>query len=140
MTGAPRMEKRLLQIAVAAAALVPVAAGVAGAIWGPVIAGSFTGAALDSHFRYLSGVLLGVGLAYWSLIPAIEREGSRLFMLTLIVVIGGFCRAIGALIHGLPGPAMSAALVMELVVAPGVYLWQTRIARLASMDAPSPWR
>jgi hypothetical protein len=102
---------------------------------GPAMVGSFFGAPLDSHFRYLSGLLLGVGLAYWSLVPGIERQGSRISMLTLIVVIGGFCRAMGMLTNGLPGPAMSAAVVMELVVTPAIYLWQTRVARLALADA-----
>jgi hypothetical protein len=134
------MEKRLLQIAVAACALVPVLVGIAGVIWGPAVAGSIVGAAFDSHFRYLSGLLAGVGAAYWWLVPAIEREGQRFFLLTVIVVVGGFCRAMGLLIDGPPGVGMSAALALELIVAPGLYLWQTRLARRASMDASAARR
>lgn len=134
------MEKRLLQLVVVLAAFVPVLAGAMGVMRGPGMAGVVFGAAADSQFRYLSGVLIGVGAAYWLLVPAIEREGQRLFMLTLIVVVGGFCRAIGMLFDGPAGPVSYAALAMELVVAPGVYLWQARLAHRASMDAPSPWR
>jgi len=134
------MEKRLLQIVVIITALVPILAGLAGVMWGPAMAGYFVGAAYDSHFRYLSGILIGIGGAYWSLVPAIEREGARLSMLTLIVVIGGGCRALGMLVNGPPGAGMSGALVIELIVAPAVYLWQMRIARLASMDAPTAER
>ncbi|MDR3512674.1 MAG: DUF4345 domain-containing protein [Caulobacteraceae bacterium] len=139
------MEKRLLQTAIIVAALVPILAGLAGVVWGPAMAGSIVGAAFDSHFRYLSGLLIGVGAAYWSLAPSIEREGQRLFMLTLIVVVGGFFRALGMLIDGPPGVGMSLALALELIVAPALYVWQTRIARLtqgppASMDATTPWR
>jgi hypothetical protein len=133
------MEKRLLRIVVVLAAIVPVAAGLAGVLRGPAIAGVSFGGAADSQFRYLSGVLAGVGVAYWLLVPKIEREGPRLFVLTLIVVAGGFSRALGMLIAGPSGPISYAALVMELVVAPGVYLWQTRLAQRAQMDAPSPW-
>jgi hypothetical protein len=133
------MEKRLLQIVIALAALVPVVVGLAGAIWGPAMgAGSIIGFG-DSQFRYLSGVLVGVGAAYWMLVPTIEKEGERLFMLTLIVVIGGFCRASSLLLGGPAGAAVYIGLVMELIVAPGAYLWQMRLARLAAMDrAPPP--
>jgi len=129
------MEKRLLQIAVALAGLVPVGAGLAGALWGPVMLNQIGDAVLDSHYRYLSGLLLGVGLAFWSAIPNIERRDERFTLLTLIVVTGGFCRALGMLVTGLPGPAMSLALVMELVVTPALYLWRSRVARIAGVDA-----
>src|ERR1700677_1181207 len=98
------MEKRWLQIAVAVGGLVPVGAALAGAVPGAALLNQVGDAPLDSHIRYLSGLLLGVGLAFWSTIPGIERQGSRFGMLTLIVVIGGFCRALGMLIWGLPGP------------------------------------
>ena len=134
------MEKRLLQIAVALAGLVPVGAGLAGALWGPVMLNQIGDAVLDSHYRYLSGLLLGVGLAFWSAIPNIERRDERFTLLTLIVVTGGFFRAIGMLMDGSPGPAMTGALIVELVVAPVIYLWQLRVARdasgAASIDAP----
>jgi hypothetical protein len=52
--------------------------------------------------------------------------------LTLIVVTGGFARALGMLRFGPPGGAMRAALVMELIVTPLIYLWQGRVARLAA--------
>ena len=132
------MEKRLLQSTIAVAAVVPLLAGLAGVLHGPAMAGAVFGGPADSEFRYLSGILIGVGAAYWMLVPAIEREGQRLFMLTLIVVVGGFCRAIGLLISGPAGPGAYLPLVMELVVAPAVYLWQSRVAQRASMDAPRP--
>lgn len=125
------MERRLLQAAVAVAALVPVLFGIAGVIWGPAVAGSIVGAAFDSHFRYLSGLLAGIGAAYWRLIPRIEAEGEAFFLLTLIVVVGGFCRGLGLLVDGPPGVGIGLALGMELIVTPGLYLWQTRVA---SMD------
>jgi hypothetical protein len=134
------MEKRLLQIAVAVAGLVPVGAGAAGALLGPAMQNQIGDAALDSHYRYLSGLLLGIGLLFWSTIPKIEREGARFGLLTAIVVIGGFCRALGALIMGPPGVIMSLALVMELVVTPALYLWRQRVGRLAAVDEASAGR
>jgi hypothetical protein len=129
------MEKRWLQIAVALAGAVPVGAGLAGALLGPAMLGQIGDAALDSHYRYLSGLLLGIGLAYWTAIPDIERQGQRFALLTLIVVIGGFGRALGMLENGPPGPAMRLALVMELILAPLLYLWRIRLARIAGVDA-----
>ena len=129
------MEKRWLQIAVAVAGLVPVGAGLAGALLGPLLLRQMGDGALDSHFRYLSGLLLGIGLLFWSTIPNIERQGQRFGLLTTIVVVGGFCRALGMLIHGLPGLVMSLALVMELVVTPALYLWRERVGRIAGVDA-----
>jgi hypothetical protein len=128
------MEKRLLQLAVAIAGLVPVGAGLAGALLGPAMQGQVGDAALDSHYRYLSGLLLGIGLLFWSTIPRIERQGQRFGLLTAIVVVGGASRALGTLIIGPPGVIMSLALVMELVVTPGLYLWRQRVGRLAAVD------
>lgn len=134
------MEKRWLQIAVAGAGLVPVSAGLAGALLGPVLLNQIGDSALDSHFRYLSGLLLGIGLAFWTTIPNIERHGQRFAILTLIVVTGGFCRAIGMLVIGPPAPVMSAALVMEVVVTPLLYLWRERVGRIAGVDVAASGR
>ena len=134
------MEKRWLQIAVAVAGLVPVSAGLAGALLGPLLLNQVGDSALDSHFRYLSGLLLGIGLAFWTTIPNIERQGQRFAILTVIVVTGGFCRAIGMLVIGPPGPVMSLALIMEVVVTPLLYLWRERVGRIAGVDAAAGGR
>jgi hypothetical protein len=126
------IEKRLLQIAIAVVGLIPVSAGMWGGLHGLAMFGYWGNVDVDSHFRYLSGLLLAIGVAYWTTIPDIERQGARFSLLTMIVVAGGFFRAIGMLADGSPGPVMSAALLVELFVTPMVYLWQVRIARLAS--------
>jgi hypothetical protein len=125
------LERRLLQLSVALAALAPVAFGAAGVFWGVGALGEQAPGPLDSHFRYLSGVLAAIGVAYWSTVPDIEKAGSRFGLLTLLVVTGGFARALGMLFAGPPGPAMTAALGMELLVAPALYLWQARVQRHA---------
>ena len=129
------MEKRLLQIALAFGGLIAVGAGMVGGLHGTLMLGDWGDVSLDSHFRYLSGLLLGLGVAYWSTIPEIERHEARLGLVTLVVVTGGFFRALGLLANGSPGLPMRVALVVELVGAPLLYLWQRRIARLAPMDA-----
>jgi hypothetical protein len=119
-----------LQCVVAVAGLVPVAAGLGGMWLGPAMAGGLPGdAALDSHFRYLSGLLLGVGLAFWCLIPGIATRGAAFRGLTAIVVLGGLGRALGFALNGMPPGGMLLALAMELLVTPLLCLWQARVAR-----------
>jgi hypothetical protein len=85
---------------------------------------------LDSHFRYLSGLLFAIGVGFASTIPRIEARGPRFLLLTLIVVAGGTGRLLSLLTIGPPSPVMQAAFVMELVVTPCLALWQRRVARM----------
>jgi hypothetical protein len=126
------MERRVLQIIVAVCCLVPIGAGGAGMLLGPRMVGVAANGAsdLDSHYRYLSGLLLAIGVGYVSTIPHIETDGGRFRLLTCIVVVGGVGRLLALLSIGRPSPIMMAALVMELVVTPGLALWQRRVARL----------
>jgi hypothetical protein len=86
--------RRVLQAFILIGGLVPVGAGLDGVLAGPVMAGLTmpAGVSFDSHFRYLSGLLLGIGLGFWSTVPAIERLGGRFQLLTAIVFCGGLCR------------------------------------------------
>jgi hypothetical protein len=59
-------ERRLLQIAVGFGSLVPILAGGAGMLSGPEMVGGGAAADLDSHMRYLSGLLFGIGLGFAS--------------------------------------------------------------------------
>jgi Domain of unknown function (DUF4345) len=122
--------KWILQFAVAAGGIVPVSAGLAGAIFGPsVVGGNIAGQDAISHFRYLSGLLLGIGLGFWSTIPGIEHKGMTFRLLTAIVFAGGLARLYGVVINGLPGAPMIFGLFMELVVTPALCLWQYFIAK-----------
>jgi hypothetical protein len=121
-------ERRLLQIAVALGSLVPLIAGAAGMLSGPAMVDAAGSVSADSHFRYLSGLLLGVGLAFVTTIPGIERQTSRFRVLAGVVVAGGIGRLISLLLRGAPDAAMLAALAMELVVTPALALWQARVA------------
>ncbi|MEA3041803.1 MAG: hypothetical protein QOC65_1292 [Sphingomonadales bacterium] len=126
-------ERRLLQAAVALACLVPLAMGAAGVARGPDVLHGVAAVStdLDSHFRYLSGLLFATGLAFASCIPAIERRGTRFGLLGLIVVAGGLGRLLSLAAVGLPGRGHVFGLVMELGVVPLLMLWQRRIARAA---------
>ena len=124
-------ERRALQVIIALAALIPIYAGAAGIVFGPAMvdAGAVpTGA--DSHYRYLSGLLLGIGIGFATTIPHIERRTARFRLLTAIVVAGGIGRLASLILRGIPDKPMLAALIMELVVTPALALWQARVASL----------
>lgn len=119
------MRKRsLLQLCVAVAGIVPVAAGVAGILLGPEFVDTAVGPSANSHFRYFSGLLPGIGLGFWSTIPRIEANGERFELLSFIVVTGGLARLISLAVIGLPPFGIKAALAMKLGVTPLLCLWQ----------------
>ena len=126
-----RTELRLLQGAIAVAGLVPVGAGAAGMLLGDAMMGPASATAgLDSHVRYLSGLLLGIGLLFWGMVPSIGRRAVMVRTLTFVVVVGGLARLYGFAVHGLPDLANTLAIVMELGVTPALCAWQARLARL----------
>lgn len=124
-------ERRCLQAAILVAGFVPVSGGFGGILAAPWLLeiGSSCGPSCDSHVRYLSGLLLGIGLVAWSLIPKVEEAGKPLRLLTGLVVIGGLARLSSLAAVGAPSRLMLGGLLMELVVTPMLCLWQSRIAR-----------
>jgi hypothetical protein len=128
----PAAERRLLQIAICVGCLVPLLAGGAGMLRSAALLKDVhlpLPRDLDSHFRYLSGLLFGLGLVFLWCAPAIERRGTVVRALGTLAIVGGLARLLGVLEHGLPSPAHRAALVMELLVVPLLLLWQARVAR-----------
>jgi hypothetical protein len=126
------LEKRGLQLIVSLAALIPISAGLAGILIGPdFLSGVDDPPArdLDSHFRYLSGLFLVMGLGVASCVPDIENKGTRFQLFCLMIFVGGVARALSAVEYGLPSAGHRLGLGMELVVTPLLVLWQARIAR-----------
>jgi hypothetical protein len=135
-TASLRRGKRTLQQVVAVSAAVPVLAGLFGVLFGHGITGDQNpSVSADSHFRFLSGLLLGIGLCFWSTIPSIEEKTTFFRFLTLIIVLGGLARLLGLYITGIPSLFMLLALFMELVVTPALCLWQTRVANRFAEEA-----
>ena len=123
------LSKRALQIAIAIGGLVPIGAGLAGVIMGPAMTGTLSSIPADSHFRYLSGLLLGIGIGFWTTIPDIEQRRDRFFLLVAIVFVGGLARLWSLLTIGVPNASMLFGLMMELVITPLLAFWQYRMAR-----------
>ena len=126
-------ERRLLQAVVAIGCLIPVAAGGVGILRGAAFLKGVHGPLpvdLESHFHYLSGLLLGIGIGFAACIPAIERRGPLFRTLALIVILGGVGRLSSLLREGPPSTGHVLGLVMELGAMPLLLLWQARVARL----------
>jgi hypothetical protein len=123
--------KKLLQCAVALGALVPLSAGGAGVLLGQGMLEGEGASSLsaDSHYRYLSGLLLAIGIAFLTTLPNIERKTDRFQLLTGLVFIGGLARLYALLLVGVPDKAMLFGLVMELLVTPLLALFQRAVAR-----------
>lgn len=126
-------ERRMLQRVVAIAAILPVLAGLYGVLFGidGIGGGTPVNVSLDSHFRYLSGLLTGIGILFLTCVPGIETKTTLFRFLTLVVVLGGLARLLGLSLTGVPSLTMLAALAVELGLAPLLCLWQTRVAGLA---------
>ncbi len=132
------IEKRVLQLVVALACLVPLSTGSA-SIWnGPAMFGGAQQVPvdLDSHFRYISGIFLALGIGFVTCIPDIERKGGRFRMLGAMVVVGGCARLWSLVEVGVPGRGHVFGLVMELGVVPLLMLWQWRFAERAARGYP----
>ena len=124
-------ERRLLQVAVAIACLVPLTVGGLSILRGPGWLGHTPAVPrdLDSQFRYVSGIFFGVGVAFTTCVPAIERKGARFRLLGALVVCGGLSRLVSLIAVGAPGTGHVFGLAMELGVVPLLTLWQWRVGR-----------
>lgn len=123
-------EKRALQSVVMVLALIPVSAGLAGICLGPgfLKLDGPPSPELDSHFRFLSGIFLAIGIGWWTCIPRIETKTLRFRFLALLVVSGGAARLLSLLIAGPPAIWHLAGLGMELIAVPLLVVWQGRVA------------
>jgi len=125
-----RTERRLLQAAVALGCLSPLIFGLRGIVEGPAMVGAAQAPPdLASHYRYLSGLFLGLGLVLASCVPAIERRTARFRWVCAAVIIGGLARALGMAMGDAPSAGHWLALAAELGVVPLLLLWQARVAR-----------
>lgn len=126
------IERRALQVVVAIACLVPFSVAIPSVLRGAVVLKGVTApvaADLDSHFRYLSGIFLALGIGFASCVPGIERKGARFRLLGAMVVAGGLARALSWAEIGAPSMGHRLGLAMELGVVPLLMLWQHRVAR-----------
>ncbi|MEZ6011298.1 MAG: DUF4345 domain-containing protein [Hyphomonas sp.] len=124
--------KRGLQIALGVFSLIPVAFAILGFVAG---AGRLSpdGVAvdLDNQYRYFSGMYLVVAFMLWSIIPAIEKHGRTLFLVSAAIFIGGLGRIVSYMTMGAPAQDLVVGMGIELVAPVIFVLWQRTVAAKA---------
>ncbi|WP_246677460.1 DUF4345 domain-containing protein [Mesorhizobium sp. B2-3-12] len=126
--------KTALQIVVAVLAATPVLVGIEGILFGPAflhVAAPWP-VDLDSHFRFLSGFFLAVGIAWYSCIPGIEAKTERFRLLAACTFTGGLARLVSLFLVGAPSLGHVAGLCVELLAVPALVVWQGRVANKAA--------
>lgn len=130
----PERERTLLQAAVALVCIVPFGASLTGIALGAAWLQPAPATSLDSHFRYLSGLFLGMGIGFASCVPGIEHKGGRFRLLGMMVVLGGLARLLSLFSTGAPSTGHMVGLCIELGVVPLLLAWQTRVAGRCRSD------
>ena len=113
----------MLRFAIRLACLVPILAGGAGVLTGLGFLDEAAGPATQSHLRYLSGLLLGLGVLLVWCAGDLRQRGGLFSALCGIVVLGGLARLLGLVLDGPPPLPHLLALGMELGVTPALWLW-----------------
>ena len=129
------MERKLLQIAVAAAGLAGVSLGLTGVLFGTMYADLSGDVVMDSYVRFLKGMLLAIGLIYWSCIRQIEQRGDRISLVTFILVFGTLSRLLSVIGLGVPTVGIMYNLIVGLIFVPLLWLWQRHVARVTQQGA-----
>jgi Domain of unknown function (DUF4345) len=128
-----RMSRRGLQIVTGILAAIPVATGLIGLLGlrDPLYVrfGVVPNVVLDSNLRFFSGVWLGIGIAFYWMIPSIQCQSVLFRALWGMIFLGGIGRLASLLAAGTPPAPFLGVLVLELVGAPFFVLWQRNVAR-----------
>lgn len=124
--------KRGLQIALGLFSLIPVAFALLGFVHGAGrLSPDGVTADLDNQYRYFSGMYLVVSFMLWSIIPAIEKHGRTLLMISAAIIIGGLGRVVSYMTLGAPARDLVVGMGIELVVPVVFVLWHRMVAAKA---------
>ena len=125
---ATSLQRISLKIAVGLTAIVPLTNGILGILKGPsmIERTSRYSLALDSHYRYMSGLPLGLGILLLRSLSKIEYDGSDLYRVTFLIFVGGLGRLYGLFRIGYDRNSILLT-VSELFVLPLLCICQNRI-------------
>jgi Domain of unknown function (DUF4345) len=140
------MNKKALQIVLAILGLIPILTGGLDLILGarslnffgsllPITA--LNDIVLDSQIRFLGAIWFGVGITWYWVISAIERQTTLFRLLIGGVFLGGIGRASSALLVGIPPIQFIAAIALELIGMPLLLLWQSSVSKSNRLTEPS---
>jgi hypothetical protein len=125
------MELKAFRIIVANLALIPISAGAAGVIFGLSFPGfevQVQNPDASSHFRFLSGIFLAMGLAYWTVALGLGDWLARFQFLAVLTIAGGLARGVSLFVDGTPSLGHQIGLGMELIIVPMLFFWSIRLS------------
>jgi hypothetical protein len=127
------LERRLLQISLGIIGLVAITFGLTGVLFGTSLSGVRLGVTMEGYVRFIKGVLIAVGLIYWSAIPQIEKRSERISTVTFILMFGAAARLMAVIGHGFPTVGLVISLIGELVIVPLIWLWHRHLVRRSAL-------
>ncbi len=87
---------------------------------------------LESQFRFFSAMMVGVGAAFITI--AIKFEwANMLWLVCLMVFVGGIGRVLSWAFSGTPNYVMIILMVVELAFPPALLVWHKYIAKTSSL-------
>lgn len=99
-------------------------------------------AVLNSQFRFLASIWLGLGLLLCLCVFRLERYGPVLDGALAVVFLGGVGRILALVHQGFPDSAFSIgfvvlAIVVEIVGMPALIAWHRKLRRVRASSATS---
>lgn len=125
--------KTALQVTLGLLSLIPLAFGLLGVVFGVerFVTIDSSLAQLDSQYRFLSSIYIGIAVLIWRAIPSVEKHGWFVSTLIAAIFCGGLARLYSASLTGETPPLMIAATALELG-SPILIFWQRAVARAAA--------
>ena len=127
--------RRALQATLGTLGLIPFSYGLRGMLVGPrSIPGNriAVDASFDSEWRFVHAFWFAVAPVIWSTVPRVEEDPVAFRAVMATVMFGGLARLRSWRQAGRPRPVFIGGIVLELVVIPGIWLWQRRVVAAAA--------
>jgi hypothetical protein len=124
--------KRGLQVTITIFSLLPLLVGVIGIVLGTArwLPTEMITADFDSHYRYIAGYYVSLGLLGLWVAPRIEQHTGLLRIICASILLGGLGRLVSMVQVGLPGPMAIVFTMFELCFPLLLLLWQAKVSRL----------
>jgi hypothetical protein len=123
--------KRGLQLTLAVLSMIPILVGVTGIVLGTSrwLPANMIAPEFDSHYRYIAGYYISLGMLGLWIIPSIEKHRSLFRIVCASVFMGGIGRVVSISQVGLPGSMALFFTAFELCF-PLLLFWQAKLSRL----------
>jgi Domain of unknown function (DUF4345) len=121
--------KRGLQLTLAVLSMIPIAVGIMGIALGTSrwLPANIITPEFDSHYRYIAGYYVSLGMLGLWIIPRIEKHRSLFRIICASVFIGGIGRVVSILQVGVPGSMALFFTAFELCF-PLLLFWQAKLS------------